>query len=94
MTKEERDLIKSFIENKPLVKAVKSILLQGIYPDANSKALSLHWVFNINPHLDDAEFGRHVKVTAEALRTVEAAFTQMEQIANSSAPKKTVNEAR
>jgi hypothetical protein len=60
MTPDKRALIKAFVENKGMIDAVRSVLLEGITPLGFDRFIS-----TLDRTLPDAEYGQQVKMRAE-----------------------------
>ena len=86
LTQPQQDQIRAFIANQPMKDAVLAVLL-----DEEQGAES----FNaIDRAIDDAEFGRKVKVWAETRALVRSRFEELARIASSNPQPASVNDAR
>jgi hypothetical protein len=94
----DRKLIKSFVENEQMFDAVRRVLLQGIIKKGTGAVAhdfaNRNWIFNINMDLDDATFGREVKITTEAMRWIEKGCDELKQLAKPAPVPSTINTAR
>ena len=77
MTPDKRALIKAFVENKGMLDAVKSVLLEGITPFGFHRFIS-----TLDRTIPDAEYGQQVKTRAEAAKILEDGFAQLTKVAN------------
>jgi DNA repair ATPase RecN len=93
-TDEERKLIAQFIENKPLHDAVKKHMLRNVSRQINIEEPLNHWIYTIDRSQGDEDFGRLVKMIAQAQAEVEDAFAHLEDLAKETEEKEVVNEAK
>lgn len=91
MTNEDRNLIQAFVENGPMFEAVRSALLTGMIGEDFSRS---NWVFSIDKSLSDTAYGKQVRITAEALRWIEAGFSNLKRLGASNPQPHDANEAR
>jgi hypothetical protein len=77
MTPEKRALITAFMGNPGMVEAVKSIMLESIYPQGVERYIS-----TLDRTLPNAEYGERVKIRAEAADLLEKGFAQLTKVAN------------
>jgi hypothetical protein len=77
MTPDKRALVKSFVENKTLAEAIKSVMLEGITPLGMER-----YVMSLDRTLSDAEYGQQVKMRAEAAKILEDGFAQLTKVAS------------
>jgi hypothetical protein len=77
MTPDKRALIKAFVENKGMLEAVKSVMLEGINPEGMECYISL-----LDRSLPDAEYGQQVKMRAEAAKILGDGFARLTKVAN------------
>lgn len=86
LTPEQQAQLRVFVANGPLKEAVLSVLL-----DDEDTANSFD---NIDRSIDDAEYGRKVKVWAETRTLVRSRFDEMSRIASSNPQPAFENQAR
>jgi hypothetical protein len=80
ISKEDVKLIKAFVENKPLMEAVRRVMTAKIYEHGGVKTSTTNFVFPIHTAMDDksnADFGEKVRVMVQALYEVDNAFQAM-----------------
>lgn len=77
ISKDDKALIKQFVDNKPLMEAVRRVMVSKIYEHGGVKASTKNFVFAFNVGEDDALYGRKVKVIVQAMVEVENAFQEM-----------------
>ncbi len=95
ITKEEKALLKSFIENKELVALVRRALTEKIYEQGNIKNSGRNFVFSLDLANDDATYGNKIKTVVKALYEVEEAFQAMTlATADQPVPSKPINKSR
>ena len=87
LTDQEKALIRAFVENKTMAAAVLKALLREQEAD-NDLAT------DISRAIDDAEYGRKVKVWIEARVLIERRFTDLKRIASGNPQPNVENEAR
>lgn len=78
MTPEKRALLKSFVDNAPLVDAVREVLLSAVSPDGIAT-----FIMQLDRSTPDAEYGQQVKARAEAADLLDKGFAQLRVAANS-----------
>lgn len=78
MDPQQRALIKGFVDNKPLLDAVKAVLLGSV----SGTTFEDQVVADAELHLDDAQYGSLIKSKAKAIGYIKRGFTQLETIAN------------
>jgi hypothetical protein len=86
LTQAQQDQIRAFVANGPMKDAVLAVLL-----DEEQAADSFN---TIDRAIDDAEFGRKVKVWAEARALVRSRFDDLARIASSNPQAVPENQAR
>lgn len=91
---EERQLIKSFVENKPLFEAVKRIILSGIFEQGTGENIGRNWVLNVDMAMDDEKYGQFIKARAIGQALVEQSFNAMTQMAVPPSTNDGLNQAR
>ena len=95
ISKSDKPLIKSFVDNKPLMEAVRRVLTQKIYEHGTVNNPNKNFVFSLKLEQSDEEYGRKAKLIVQSLIVVEEAFNDMtSQAASDETPAEQVNEAR
>jgi hypothetical protein len=77
ISKEDENLLKTFVANKPLVEAVRRAIVSKIYDQGGVDNYKQNFVFALNQAEDDVVYGRKVKVMVQALVELEKAFQDM-----------------
>ena len=74
ISKDERKLLIGFAKNKPMFDAVRKQLLQGMiggdFTDTN-------WIWTIDNNMNDASYGKRVKITKTAIEWLNKGFTDI-----------------
>lgn len=107
LTDVEQDLVAQFLENEPLVEAVRKVLTQSIYyfgvqEKGKRKQANINWLLRYTPawniELQDTtpdKVGLKVMIAAEALAQLENAFTTLSDYKKAEVKEgKNKNEAR
>lgn len=98
ISKDDLKLIKAFVDNKPLMEAVRRAMTAKIYEQGGVKTSTTNFVFPIHTATDDksnAEFGEKVRVMIQALYEIENSFQAMVMGVEAAKPKAPLeNEAR
>lgn len=83
-TKEDREQIKSFVDNEAMFKAVERVL------NPTDEELAM----DVQTALDDAAFGRAVKAWVGARELVKTRLAELRRIASTNPQRQPQNEAR
>jgi hypothetical protein len=95
ISKEDKALIKTFVDNKPLMEAVRRAMTAKIYEHGGVKSSTVNFIFQMPLTLSNAEYGEKAKVMVQALVELENSFQAMVLgVAAPEAKKETKNEAR
>jgi hypothetical protein len=95
LNKDEKVLVRAFVENKPMYEAVKKALMFKLIRDINFEEQTSHWVFSLDRALDDETYGKVVKMLAQAQTELREAIDNLESEATEAVEEKApVNEAR
>ena len=98
ISKEDLKLIKSFVDNKPLMEAVRRAMTAKIYEQGGIETSTTNFVFPLHTAMDsksNAEFGEKVRVIVQALYELENSFQAMVMgVAATDKKKPKENEAR
>lgn len=86
----DKPLIKSFVDNKPLMKAVRRVITSKIHTE--------NFIFDLHSKLGvtmtDEEYGCKIRVQVQALIELDRAFQEMTLAVAPEEPVSTENEAR
>lgn len=77
ISKDDKKLLKMFVDNKPLMEAVKRVMTAKIYEHGGVKNSTTNFIFQMPLNIDDAEYGRKTKIMVQALIEVENAYQAM-----------------
>lgn len=95
LNKDEKVLVKAFVENKPMYEAVKKALLFKLIRGIDFAEQTSHWVFSLDRALDDVTYGKVVKMLAQAQTELREAIDNLESEAVDAVEEKApINEAR
>lgn len=96
LSKDDKKLIKQFVENEAMCNAVRKVLLQGIYREGGKELsfATFNWVYGVDQEMPNAEYGALVKVIAKANSLVQSAFVRLEGLAKPQPVPSSTNEAR
>jgi hypothetical protein len=95
ISKDDKALIKQFVDNKPLMEAVRRAMTDKIYGQGGIKTGTKNFVFALDTGMDSAEYGRKVQVLVQAMVEIENAFQAMVfAVAPEAVPASKENEAR
>jgi hypothetical protein len=95
ISKDKRELLIAFANNKPLFEAVREQLLKGIIaPDSDFDFTNTNWIWNIDHSLSDAAYGKQVKLSKKAIEWIRQGFIDIQQLRPEGEAKEPENESR